>query len=101
MAIKNKITINGMEAEHSDYICGYGCGRDISETEISETPYATYICGDIECWNSFCLEFWNPLEVEEEEVEVCEGCREDEDTSYDGFCHMCWEDLNEHLGEDV
>tara|TARA_A100001201_G_scaffold126734_1_gene111281 strand:+ start:368 stop:661 length:294 start_codon:yes stop_codon:yes gene_type:complete len=96
MAVKNKIIIDGMESEHSDYICGYGCGRDISETEISETPYATYICGDIECWNSFCLEFWNPLEVEEEEVEVCEGCELDEDTSYNGFCDLCWKDLNEN-----
>ena len=83
-----------------EYECEYGCNLNATETEISETPYGTYICGDIDCWNSFCLEFWNPLDVEEEEYEVCDSCEEEEDTSYDGMCMLCWEDLNEHLEEE-
>jgi len=89
--------VNGWDSAVEDYNCNYGCGRNISETEISETPYSTYICGDIECWNSFCLEFFSPLDVEDKEVEYCDSCKEEEDTSYDGMCMPCWEDLNEHL----
>ena len=33
--------------------------------------------------------------------ELCEGCKESEDTSYDGMCMPCWEDLNEHLEEEM
>jgi len=95
--IKKRKVVDGYDA--TEYSCEYGCGRDATETEISETPYGTFICGDIECWNNFCLEFWNPLDVEEEEYEVCESCEEEEDTSYDGMCMLCWEDLNEHLEE--
>jgi len=95
--LKKRDVINGSCA--TEYRCGYGCGQDATETEISETPYATYICGDIECWNSFCLEWWSPLDVEEEEYEVCDSCEEEEDVSYDGMCMFCWEDLNEHLEE--
>jgi|TARA_R100000084_G_C4583702_1_gene114996 hypothetical protein len=68
--------VNGWDEATESYRCNYGCGRNIEETEISETPYATYICGDIECWNSFCLEFWSPLDVEEKEVEACQDCEE-------------------------
>ena len=53
MVIQKKV-INGDCA--TEYRCSYGCGQDATETDISETPYATYICGDIECWNSFCFE---------------------------------------------
>ena len=96
MIKKRKVTQGSCATE---YKCEYCCGRDATETEISETPYGTFICGDIECWNDFCWEFWNPLDVEEEEYEVCESCEEEEDTSYDGMCMLCWEDLNEHLEE--
>lgn len=74
--LKKKKVVNGDCV--SEYKCNYGCGRNAGETEISETPYATYICGDIECWNGFCLEFWSPLDVEEIEVEVCDDCEEEE-----------------------
>ena len=66
----------------TEYRCEYGCGKNATETEISETPYATYICGDIECWNSFCLEFWSPLDVEDEEYEACDDCEEEIDECY-------------------
>ena len=95
---KTRKVVNGTCA--TEYECEYGCNLNATETEISETPYGTYICGDIDCWNSFCLEFWNPLDVEEEEYEVCDSCEEEEDTSYDGMCMFCWEDLNEHLEEE-
>ena len=63
----------------TEYSCAYVCGRDATETDISETPYGTYICGNIECWNDFCLGFWSPKDVEEEEYEVCDDCEEEED----------------------
>ena len=96
MEMKRKV-INGNCA--TEYNCEFGCGRNATETDITETPYGTYMCGDIDCWNEFCLSFFSPLDVEEEEYEVCDGCEEDEDTSYDGMCMLCWEDLNEHLEE--
>ena len=39
------------------------------------------------------------VEKEEKVIEVCDGCQEEEDTSYDGFCFMCWEDFNELTDE--
>ena len=66
----------------TEYRCEYGCGENATETEISETPYGTYICGDIDCWNSFCLEFWSPLDVEDEEYEACDDCEEEIDECY-------------------
>jgi hypothetical protein len=75
MLTKIKV-VNGWDTATEDYSCNYGCGRNIEETEISETPYATYVCGDIECWNNLCLEFWSPLDVEEKEVEACDDCEE-------------------------
>ena len=95
---KTRKVVNGTCA--TEYECEYGCNLNATETEISETPYGTYICGDIDCWNSFCLEFWNPLDVEEEEYEVCDSCEEEEDTSYDGMCMPCWEDYNSYLAEE-
>tara|TARA_R100001530_G_C4187748_1_gene121291 strand:+ start:230 stop:526 length:297 start_codon:yes stop_codon:yes gene_type:complete len=88
-----KITKKVWEGE-----CEY-CGQNPTETEI-QRAYAsgTYICGDGECWNNFCMEWvWtgDAVEIEEIEVDVCEGCKEEEDTSYDGFCFECWEDFNE------
>ena len=75
--LKKRKVVNGVCA--TEYRCEYGCGENATETEISETPYGTFICGDIECWNDFCWEFWNPLDVEEEEYEVCDSCEEEED----------------------
>ena len=31
----------------------------------------------------------------------CYGCKESEDTSWDGMCFLCWEDLMEHLEEEI
>ena len=65
----------------TEYSCEYGCSQNATETEISETPYATYICGEIECWNNFCLEWvWqgDTVEIEEYEVEVCDNCEEED-----------------------
>ena len=31
--------------------------------------------------------------------DICYGCKESEDTSWDGMCFLCWEELMEHLGE--
>ena len=71
--LKVKKVIDGICA--TEYRCEYNCGQDATETEISETPYGTYICGGIGCWNEFMLcEVWSPLDVEE--IEVCEDCEE-------------------------
>jgi len=79
--LKKKKTINGDCA--TGYRCEYSCGQDATETDISETPYGTYICGDIDCWNDFMLgEVWSPLDVEGIEVEVCDDCEEEKDECY-------------------
>jgi predicted amidophosphoribosyltransferase len=44
---------------------------------------------------------WSGDEVEITEKDVCDGCKEDTDTSYDGMCMPCWEELNEHLEEEM
>ena len=31
----------------------------------------------------------------------CYGCKESEDISYDGMCFLCWEELMEHLEEEI
>ena len=31
----------------------------------------------------------------------CYGCKESKDISYDGMCFLCWEELNEHLEEEM
>ena len=74
----NKITIT---KKRWDGDCEY-CGATPEETEIvcAYTSH-TYICGDIECWNSYCMEWvWQGdyVEVEEYQVEVCEDCEEEE-----------------------
>ena len=74
---KTRQVINGDCA--TEYSCEYGCGQNATETEISETPYGTYMCGEIDCWNNFCLEFFCPLDVEVEDYEVCDSCEEEED----------------------
>tara|TARA_R100001163_G_C5066026_1_gene204214 strand:+ start:404 stop:532 length:129 start_codon:yes stop_codon:yes gene_type:complete len=33
--------------------------------------------------------------------DICYGCKESEDTSYDGMCFLCWEELMEHLEEEI
>ena len=102
MKKKIKIVKGYEDFDISDFACEY-CHQTPDETEI-QLAYAsdTYICGDIDCWNNYCMEWvWNGnvVEVEEKEIDVCDGCHEDEDTSYDGMCMPCWEDLNEHLEE--
>ena len=92
-----------IKKERWDGECEY-CGATPEEKEI-QRAYAsgTYICGDIDCWNNYCMEWvWtgDVVEVTEEEIDVCEGCKEEEDTSYDGFCFECWEDFNELIEED-
>ena len=67
--------------EASDCACAY-CGQTPDETEIV-SAYAsdTYICGDIECWNNYCMEWvWcgDTIEVVEEEYEVCDDCEEED-----------------------
>ena len=61
--------------------CSY-CDATAEDTEISETDYnSEFICGDIECWNNYCLEWvWtgNVVEVTEEEYEVCDNCEEED-----------------------
>ena len=78
--LKKRKVVDGYCA--TEYRCEYGCGRDATETEISETPYGTHVCGDIDCWNDFCFEFWNPLDVEEEEYECCDDCEEEKEECY-------------------
>jgi len=33
--------------------------------------------------------------------ERCYGCKESKDVSWDGMCFLCWEELMEHLGEEI
>ena len=78
---KTRKVYGGFTTEASDVQCEY-CSRTPEETEIQES-YAsgTYICGEIECWNEFCLEWvWtgNVVEITEEEYEVCDNCEEEE-----------------------
>ena len=35
------------------------------------------------------------------ELEKCEICKEKEDRSYDKMCFECWEELMEHLEEEI
>ena len=89
--LKKRKVVNGVCA--TEYRCEYGCGENATETEISETPYGTYICGDIDCWNSYCMDWvWQGdyVEVEEYEVEVCEECEEEWED-----CMCEWEDEEE------
>ena len=86
--MRNKITIT---KKRWDYECEY-CGATPEETDIV-VAYAsgTGICGDAECWNSFCLEWvWTGdyVGVEEYEVEICEECEEED-------CMCEWEDEEE------
>ena len=102
--IKTRKIVSGHEGcDLDDFACEY-CGKTPDQTEIQEA-YAsgTYICGEIECWNEYMFDWaWtgNTMEVIDEEYEVCDSCEEEEDTSYDGNCLQCWEDLNEHLEEE-
>ncbi len=93
---------DGVYTDASDCACEY-CGATPEETQIVKA-YAsgTYICGEIGCWDDYCFEWvWNGDDVEITEEDVCDGCKEDTDTSYDGMCMPCWEELNEHLEEEM
>ena len=56
----------------SECACEY-CGSTCEETEIVKAYVSdTYICGDIGCWNEYCLEWvWcgEIVEITEEEIE--------------------------------
>ena len=72
---------DGFTDEASDVQREY-CSQTPEETEIQKA-YAsdTYICGDIECWNSYCWDWvWtgNTVEITEEEYEVCDECEEED-----------------------
>ena len=86
----------------SEFACEY-CGATPDTKEVWEA-YAsgTYVCEDESCAIEYMGEWaysGTLLEAEDEEYEVCDSCEEEEDTSYDGMCMLCWEDLNEHLEE--
>jgi len=98
--IKKRKVVDGVCI--SEFACAY-CDSTPDQKEVYEA-YAsgTYVCEDESC----AIEYMNEwaysgtlLEAEEEEYEVCDSCEEEEDTSYDGMCMLCWEDLNEHLEE--
>ena len=79
--IKKRKLYDGFTDEASDVQCEY-CSQTPEETEIQKA-YAsdTYICGDIECWNSYCWDWvWtgNTIEITEEEYEVCDNCEEED-----------------------
>ena len=76
-----RITYDDFTTDASDVACEH-CGQTPDETEIV-SAYAsdTYICGDIECWNNYCMEWvWcgDTIEVVEEEYEVCDDCEEED-----------------------
>ena len=78
---KTRKLYDGFTDEASDVQCEY-CSQTPEETEIQKA-YAsdTYICGDIECWNSYCWDWvWtgNTVEITEEEYEVCDECEEED-----------------------
>jgi len=78
MKKKIKIVKGYEDFDISDFACEY-CNQTPDKTEV-QLAYAsdTYICGDIDCWNNFCLDFWNPLDVEDEEYKVCDDCEEED-----------------------
>ena len=80
--IRTRKLYDGFTDEVSDVACEY-CSQTPEETEIQKA-YAsdTYICGDLECWNSYCWDWvWtgNVVEVTEEEYEACDECEEEEE----------------------
>ena len=92
---------DGYDFGEEERSCEY-CGASAEDTEIAETNVSGgFMCGDIECWNTYIWsEIWGRMvEKEENVIEVFEGRQEEEDTSYDGFCFMCWEDFNELTDE--
>ena len=79
--IKKRKLYDGFTEDASDVQCEY-CSQTPEETEIQKA-YAsgTYICGDIDCWNSYCWEWvWtgDVVEITEEEYEVCDNCEEED-----------------------
>ena len=94
-------TYDGITNDASDVACEH-CGQTPNDTEI-QRAYAsgTYICGDIECWNSYCLEWvWagDVVEVTKEEIiNVCEGCEEEIDEG--DICKYCKDDESEENDE--
>ena len=79
-----------------DGVCEY-CERTPEETEIVRA-YAsgTFICGDIDCWNSYCMDWvWTGdyVEVTERTINVCECCEEEIDEG--DICKYCKEESEE------
>tara|TARA_Y100001938_G_scaffold77542_1_gene107208 strand:- start:1022 stop:1336 length:315 start_codon:yes stop_codon:yes gene_type:complete len=78
---KTRKIYGGFTEDISDVQCEY-CGQTPDETEIQEAyASSTYICGDIECWNSYCWDWvWtgNVVEITEVEYEVCDECEEED-----------------------
>ena len=87
-----KKVIKEWEGEECEY-----CGRTPEETEIVRA-YAsgTYICGDIECWNSYCFDWvWTGdyVEVTERTINVCECCEDEIDEG--DICEYCKKESEE------
>ena len=93
-------TYDDFTTDASDVACEH-CGQTPDDTEI-QRAYAsgTYICGDIECWNSYCWEWvWtgDVVEVTEEEINVCDECEDEIDEG--DICEYCKEDESEENDE--
>ena len=76
----------------------YFCGATAENEYIHAGDYSgQHICEGRECMYEYMSQnIWvNPFEVKVIEMDVCDGCHEDEDTSYDGMCMPCWEDYTE------
>ena len=93
---------HGYIYDDDDVPCCSFCGTSAEDTTIHSGDYSgEHICESQGC----CVEYMNqniltnPFEKVEKEIDVCDSCKEEEDTTYDGMCMMCWEDLNEHIEE--
>ena len=79
---KTRKVVDGYEGfSLEEFACEY-CGQTPDETEIvSAYASGTHICGDIDCWNNYCMDWvWcgDKIEVVEEEFEVCDDCEEED-----------------------
>ena len=101
--IKKTYASSGYDFGEEVPTCSY-CNSTAKDTDIWETHICSdFICGEIDCWHEYMMSqvIHNQIECTETEIEVCDGCHESKDTSYDGMCFLCWEDTNEHLEEDM
>jgi len=81
--------------------CNYCCENAHKKAIYSTAHSGVTICESESCILDYAMNniMTDELVHEVEEIEVCDSCEEEEDTSYDGNCMYCWEDLNEHLEE--